>query len=149
MASAPGAGVPRWGGAAAGEGAGEAAGGAAGCEAGPAPAQAAAESTTPTNTRQRVMVSRTSSSRGDAVGFGTTEDGDQFRSVARDAQQFPAPLAHVRAPAEELLPFLARGAEHAEVGHRLPLGRIGLGRHWRIQEVGGAISRVLYTRRGG
>src|SRR5207245_3285881 len=29
------------------------------------------------------------------------------------------------------------------------LGRIGLGRHGRSREVGGAISRVLYTRRGG
>src|SRR2546428_348537 len=69
------------------------------------------------------------SSRSLAVALGAPEDGDHFLSLARDAQQLPAALAHVGAPADELLPFLGRGPEDAQVGDRLPVRRVRFGRH--------------------
>src|SRR2546427_7819906 len=53
----------------------------------------------------------------------TTLFRSHFLSLARDAQQLPAALAHVGAPADELLPFQGGGPEDAQVGDRLPVGR--------------------------
>src|SRR2546430_13432716 len=60
------------------------------------------------------------SSRFLAAALGAPEDGDHFLSLARDAQQLPAPPAPAGAPADELLPFQGGGPEDAQVGDRLP-----------------------------
>src|SRR5207247_352107 len=60
------------------------------------------------------------------------------------AEQLPATLAHVSPPTQKLLPFFVGGAEHAQIGHGLPVRGVGLGRHG--EGSGGAISRVLFTR---
>src|SRR5437667_5961056 len=81
---------------------------------------------------------------GRPVGLGASEDRDHLGAVARHLEQFPAALAHVGPPAEELLPLFGRGPEDPKVRHVLPVGRVWLARHWEGSS--GAISRVLFTR---
>src|SRR5579884_239421 len=85
--------------------------------------------------------------RSHAVVFGPAEDGHHLAAFARDAQQLPAALAHVGAPADELLPLPGRGAKHPQVRDLLPLRRIRLGRQGHGEAGGRAISRVLFVRR--
>src|SRR2546427_560263 len=78
-----------------------------------------------------------------ALCLGAAEDRDHLGPLARDAEQLPAALAHVGAPADQLLPLLRGGAKHTQIRHLLPVGGIRLGRRGH-EEVGGrAISRVL------
>src|SRR5579884_565222 len=83
--------------------------------------------------------------RSHAVVFGPAEDGHHLAAFARDAQQLPAALAHVGAPADELLPLPGRGAKHPQVRDLLPLRRIRLGRQGHGEAGGRAISRVLFV----
>src|SRR3989441_1340071 len=79
--------------------------------------------------------------------LGAAENGRQFRPFTRPAQQLPAAPPHVLPPSQQLLPLPRRRAEHAQVGHRLPVRRIGFRGHGSGS--GGAISRVLFARLEG
>src|SRR5213078_4981745 len=85
-------------------------------------------------------------SYGSAFGLGAPEDGDHFRSLARDAQQLPASLPHVGAPPDQLLPFLRGRAKDPQVRYLFPLGGIRFGRRRHGEAGGRAISRVLFIR---
>src|SRR5207302_1488121 len=85
-------------------------------------------------------------SYGSALGLGSAEDGDHFRSLARDAQQLPATLPHVGAPADQLFPFLRGRAKDPQVRYLFPLGGVRFGRRRHGETGGRAISRVLFIR---
>src|SRR5438046_430766 len=63
---------------------------------------------------------------GGPPSLGAAEHGDHLAARPRHAQQLPAALAHVGAPADELLPLLIRGAKHPQIRVLLPLCRVGL-----------------------
>src|SRR5213078_2640223 len=88
-------------------------------------------------------------SYGSAFGLGAPEDGDHFRSLARDAQQLPASLPHVGAPPDQLLPFMRGRAKDPQVRYLFPLGGVRFGRRRHGEAGGRAISRVLFIRCGG
>src|SRR2546428_3836349 len=81
-------------------------------------------------------------------------DGHYLGLFPHVLEEFPAPLAHVGAPADELLPLSGRGPKHPEVGDILPMGRIGRCGGRRVwgglcghrSGSGETISRVLFTR---
>src|SRR2546430_1455149 len=83
------------------------------------------------------------------LALGAAEHGDHLAALARHAQQLPAALAHVGAPADDLLPLLSRGAKHPQIRVLLPLCRVGLRGRTHREEGGRAISRVLFARRSG
>src|SRR6266436_3112619 len=91
--------------------------------------------------------------------LGTPEDRHHLSLLAHDLEEFPAPLAHVGAPADELLPLLGGGPKDPQVGDVLPMrgirrgvrgGRRGRGGRGRLcghgRGSGETISRVLFTR---
>src|SRR6266566_1041087 len=125
-----------------GGGGGGAAGGVAGAGVeGPLCDAQAVASTARANRRRGISV----------LGFGASENGHDLGVFARDLEQLPSPLSHVRAPADELLPVCSARAKDAEVGDVLPVRRIWRGgRGGRLsghkRGSGGTISRVLFTR---
>src|SRR5690242_2301509 len=81
------------------------------------------------------------------LGLGPSENGDDLGILAQHLEEFPAALAHVGPPGDELLPLRRRGTEDPEIGDVLPLGRIGCGRPAGHRGGSGeTISRVLFTR---